>query len=143
MSRRRRRDVERRRTCVHPRRDAAKKPAEDRRFLFVRLRPMSIADMKPGVPYEPGISILEVGTFATPHAFGTALHIPLDLPPELREPTDLNARVALALICAEDPHTKAIVDEMKATARFYRESENYTQELCGGFWLPPSQETMR
>lgn len=88
--------------------------------LLLHLRPLTIADMAPGYPYEPGLTLLTVLTwpvFGDDNRSAVGFDCPIKLPAEYRELTPLNARIALELLCATDPAAAAMVDDLKRLAR--------------------------
>ncbi|RVN54352.1 hypothetical protein [Sinorhizobium meliloti] len=88
--------------------------------LLLHLRPLTIADMAPGYPYEPGLTLLTVMTwpvFGDDNRSAVGFDSPVRLPAEYREFTPQNARIALDLLCAVDPEAAAMVDDLKRLAR--------------------------
>jgi hypothetical protein len=77
--------------------------------------------MVPGHTYEPGMSVLQVGTPAVcrdEHSgIGFMVEMPILLPPGLRENTPENVRGALALACMIDPEARRIVERLKGLVR--------------------------
>lgn len=88
--------------------------------LLLHLRPMTIADMAPGYPYEPGLTLLTIMTwpvFGDDNRSAVGFDSPVRLPAEYREFTPQNARIALDLLCALDPEAAAMIDDLKRLAR--------------------------
>lgn len=88
--------------------------------LLLHLRPLTIADMAPDYPYEPGLTLLTVMTwpvFGDDNRSAVGFDSPVKLPAEYRESTPQNARIALDLLCAVDPEAAAMVDDLKRLAR--------------------------
>jgi hypothetical protein len=113
----------------------------DRRYLCVNMRPMTAADMIPGYSYAPGLSLLEITEPAPPGGTAFILHIPLELPPELREPTPANAKTAFALAYSMDPESKKLIDEMRARVRPWSEvaaSHGQYRAVFGPIVYPPT-----
>lgn len=111
-----------------------------RRYLLLNLRPMTIADQIPGYSYEPGFSLLEITEPAPPGSTAFILHIPLELPPELREPTPANAQAAYAIAYSMDPEAKKLIDEMRARVRPWGDVEAATGQyraVFGPIVYPP------
>jgi hypothetical protein len=89
--------------------------------LLCKLRPLTIADMVSGYTYEPGMSVLQIGTPALGRddhsGIGLMFDMPLLLPPDLRENTPENVIGALALACMIDPEVRQIVEHLKGLVR--------------------------
>lgn len=112
-----------------------------RRYLCLNLRPMTAADMIPGYAYAPGLSLLEITEPAPPGGTAFILHIPIELPPELREPTPSNAKTAYAIAYSTDPEAKKLIDEMLARVRPWNEIQASRGNYRTGFGpivYPPS-----
>jgi hypothetical protein len=101
----------------HHKHEGARPPLQ----LLCKLRPLTIADMVPGHTYEPGMSVLQVGTPALGRdehsGIGFMVEMPMLLPPDLRENTPDNVKGALALACLMDSEARQIVERLKGLVR--------------------------
>jgi len=81
---------------------------------------MTIAEMVPGHPYEPGLSVLEVATlpvFGTRGNEGRLWRLPVMMPVQHRENTTFNVLLAMEILRLCDPEARIILDSMAALAR--------------------------
>lgn len=88
-----------------------------RRYLTLDMRPMTLADMVPGHPYEPGMTILSVMAAPSRTEPGPFFDFPLSVPEKLRKPTPENACLIFSEIYERDLRARLIIDHMKQLAK--------------------------
>ncbi|MBZ9742365.1 hypothetical protein [Mesorhizobium sp. CO1-1-4] len=87
--------------------------------LMAQMRPMTIAEMKPGQVFEPGWFVITLETLPV-FANGTASHAfqtELWLPPAYRESTPDNLKIAIGLLKELCPRSRRMIDDISALAR--------------------------
>jgi hypothetical protein len=93
--------------------------------LMAQMRPLTIAEMKPGRVYEPGWFVIALETLpvfengAASHGFQTEMW----LPPAYREITPDNLKIAIGLLKELCPRSRKMIEDISALARSPRSRE--------------------
>ncbi|MER8515560.1 hypothetical protein NKH47_21740 [Mesorhizobium sp. M1060] len=93
--------------------------------LMAQMRPMTIAEMKPGQVYEPGWFVITLETLpvfegvGASHAFQTELW----MPPQYRESTTDNLKIAIGLLKNLCPRSRKMIEDISSLARSPRSRE--------------------
>jgi len=98
--------------------------------LMAQMRPLTIAEMRPGQVYEPGWFVIALETLpvfengAASHGFQTEMW----LPPAYREITPDNLKIAIGLLKELCPRSRKMIEDISALARSPR-SRDEAQRL--------------
>lgn len=88
--------------------------------IVAQIRPITIDEMMPGETYDPGYSIFVMETLPV---FGPSgrekfgFQCQVWLPPEHREPTVANTKIALGVLREIDPNARRMIDKISALSR--------------------------
>lgn len=104
---------------------------------------MKIADFVPGYNYEPTAVMFEIELPTTACQPGMFWQMPVDVAPQLREPTPENTRAIYAFLYTYDAEARRIIDHMLSLARPWHEvaaAEGRPKEYVGRMVLPPGAQ---
>jgi hypothetical protein len=88
--------------------------------IIAQLRPITIDEMVPGEPYDPGYSVFVIETLPVFGPSGRekfAFQCQVWLPPEHREPTVENTKIAMGVLREIDPNARRMIDKISALSR--------------------------
>ncbi|TIL91720.1 MAG: hypothetical protein E5Y65_08780 [Mesorhizobium sp.] len=110
--------------------------------VIVQIRPLTIAEMAPGETYEPGYVVFCIETlrsFGLSGRDGFGFQCQVWLPPQHREPTEFNARLAMELLRRSNPDACAMIDKIAALSRDPRSRKEAERiGMTEGFVSPDS-----
>lgn len=92
---------------------------------MAQMRPLTIAEMRPGQVYEPGWFVIALETLPV-FANGQASHsfqTEIWLPPEYRENTPDNLKIAIGVLKELCPRSRKMIEDISALARSPRSRE--------------------
>lgn len=110
--------------------------------IVAQLRPITIDEMVPGETYDPGYSIFVMETLPV---FGPSgrekfgFQCQVWLPPEHREPTVANTKIAMGVLREIDPNARRLIDKVAALSRDPRSRREAARIGMREEYIPPDR----
>ncbi|MDF3154789.1 hypothetical protein P3C58_22680 [Mesorhizobium sp. XAP10] len=110
--------------------------------VIAQLRPMTIDEMVPGEVYDPGYSIFVIETLPVFGASGRekfGFQCQVWLPPEHREPTVANTKIAMGVLRNIDPNARKMIGKIAALSRDPRSRREAVRIGMREEYIPPDR----